>query len=119
MLFFIKPQQSKLITTIMPCFITGLFLASLMILPNQSFAQSSIDLPTPGNMVSLSPSFTPALIKGITLYPNHPLKFDFLISPGDDNLKGEELINEADKLIKYFMASLTVPEDEMWVNLSP
>ena len=23
------------------------------------------------------------------------------------------------KLIKYFLASLTVPEDEMWVNLSP
>ena len=30
-----------------------------------------------------------------------------------------KLKEEADKLIKYFLASLTVPEDELWVNLSP
>ncbi|MBF0512152.1 MAG: hypothetical protein HQL13_07495, partial [Candidatus Omnitrophica bacterium] len=31
----------------------------------------------------------------------------------------EQLKNEAHKLVKYFLASLTVPENELWVNLSP
>ena len=38
---------------------------------------------------------------------------------GDSQLEGEAFKREADKLIKYFMTSLAVPEDEMWVNLSP
>ena len=45
--------------------------------------------------------------------------FDFIIHSGDDQLQGEEFRKESIKLIRYFMAALTVPEDEMWVNLSP
>ncbi len=33
--------------------------------------------------------------------------------------KNEALKQEATKLIKYFLASLTVPEKDLWVNLSP
>ncbi|MBF0385980.1 MAG: DEAD/DEAH box helicase, partial [Candidatus Omnitrophica bacterium] len=38
---------------------------------------------------------------------------------GDSKLKNDELKAESTKLIKYFLASLTVPEEELWVNLSP
>jgi len=31
----------------------------------------------------------------------------------------QELRTEATKLIKYFLASLTIPEKDLWVNLSP
>jgi len=31
----------------------------------------------------------------------------------------QELRTEANKLIKYFLASLTIPEKDLWVNLSP
>jgi len=95
------------------------FSLSLSILPSEAHGQSAINLPPPGTIVSVSPSFNPAIIKGITLYAKNPLKLDFIIAPGDDNLKNKQLQNEANKLIKYFMASLTIPEDEMWVNLSP
>ena len=53
------------------------------------------------------------------LIHNILLQFDFIIDIGDDQLQGEALKEESQKLINYFMATLTVPEDEMWVNLSP
>ena len=56
---------------------------------------------------------------GMTIHPDNPLAFDFIVDTGDDNLEGEALRNESKKLINYFMATLTVPEDQMWVNLSP
>ena len=31
----------------------------------------------------------------------------------------KSLRSESDKLIKYFLASLTIPEKDLWVNLSP
>ena len=70
-------------------------------------------------MVGTSPSFNPPIITGITIHPDDPFKFNFIIDTGDNNLQGEELKKASQRLIKYFMASLTVPEEEMWVNLSP
>ena len=84
-----------------------------------AYAQSVANLPAPGTMLTLSPIYTPAIVEGITIYPDNPLQFDFIIDIGDDNLQGEALRKETEKLISYFMATLTVPEDEMWVNLSP
>ena len=82
-------------------------------------AQSALNLPQPGIMVTPTFAYSPAIIKGMTIFQNNPLQFDFIVDIGDDLLEGEILKKEADKLVKYFMASLTIPEDEMWVNLSP
>jgi len=95
------------------------FSLSLISAPSPGYAQTVLNLPTPGTMIALSPSYTPAIMAGMTLYPHDPLKFDFMIDVGDDHLQGEELKKESQKLISYFMAALTVPEDKMWVNLSP
>jgi len=82
-------------------------------------AQSVLNLPAPGTMISTTPSFIPPMVRGITIYPNNPFLFDFIIDAGDNKLEGEAFKRESDKLIKYFLASLTTPEKEMWVNLSP
>ena len=100
-----------------------LFSASLSVVLAISFvipvhAQSVLNLPKLGIMVSLTPAFTPAIIRGMTLLED-PLQFDFIVDIGDDELEGEIFEKETNKLIKYFLASLTIPEDEMWVNLSP
>ncbi|HBG60609.1 MAG: hypothetical protein A2Y03_00865 [Omnitrophica WOR_2 bacterium GWF2_38_59] len=87
--------------------------------PVDANAQSALVLPSAGAMIQTSPPFSPAVIQGITLYPENPLKFDFIIDKGDTYFESEEFQDEANRLINYFMASLTVPEDEMWVNLSP
>jgi len=71
-------------------------------------------------MVRLSPVFNPPILKGLKVHPNQPFKFDFLLDQGDQKVDSPIFLRqESAKLIKYFLASLTVPENELWVNLSP
>jgi CheY-like chemotaxis protein len=76
-------------------------------------------LPAPGVMVHLSPPLDPPMLKGIKVHPDNPFRFDFILDKGDVELSNDQLKNESSKLIKYFLASLTIPEKDLWVNLSP
>jgi len=77
-------------------------------------------LPLPGKMVLLSPAFNPAVLVGIKLDPQNPFSFHFYVDSGNDfRNHNNELKIESNKLIKYFFASLTIPEKDLWVNLSP
>src|SRR5580692_2323576 len=76
-------------------------------------------LPNPGVMVQLSPEFNPPILKGIKVYPDNPFHFDFILDKGDGRLSHEQLKDESARLIRYFLASITVPEKDLWVNLSP
>ncbi|MBF0479240.1 MAG: FAD-dependent oxidoreductase [Candidatus Omnitrophica bacterium] len=72
-------------------------------------------------------SYVPVIIKGVNLNPQNPLKFDFIIDRGTSsadlplaNQSAEAAFrSESQKLIRYFLASLTIPQKDMWVNLSP
>ncbi len=89
---------------------------------NPSTVQADVTfLPAPGKMVALTPSFAPPLMQGIKIYKNDPFKFDFIVDAGDDKINTQApAFKEAGKrLISYFLASLTIPEKDMWVNLSP
>jgi len=72
-------------------------------------------LPNPGKMVNLSPAFDPALLRGIKIHPEDPFRFDFILDQGDQSPS----LEETNRLVKYFLASLTIPEGDLWVNLSP
>src|SRR5277367_6055789 len=76
-------------------------------------------LPAPGVMVPISPEFNPPILKGIKVHPDNPFRFDFILDKGDSKLSNNALKDESSKLIKYFLASLTIPEKDLWVNLSP
>jgi len=76
-------------------------------------------MPSPGVMVHLSPEYTPAYLKGIVIHPENALKFDFIIYKGDKPLTDSQKREEYTKLTKYFLASLAIPDDDQWVNLSP
>ncbi len=86
-----------------------------------------IILPIPGTMVRLSPTFVPPILKGIKVHKENPFKFDFVLDSGSlppvgrarEGVDQEQLKQESTKLIKYFLASLTTPEKDLWVNLSP
>ncbi len=80
---------------------------------------SASGLLSPGSMVHTSSAFIPATVKGLVFDTKNPMQFDFLIDSGDSGLQGEALARETKKLAGYFLASLTVPEKEQWVNLSP
>jgi len=76
-------------------------------------------LPAPGVRVALSPAFNPPILKGIKVHPDNPFRFDFILDKGESQLSNNALKSESSKLIKYFLASLTIPEKDLWVNLSP
>jgi len=115
----IQRKHTTFIHKVFSAFLVVTFIFSSLILPQRAQAQGVLNLPAPGTMVTLSPAFNPAIVTGIKIYPDNPLQIDFIIDIGDDQLQGEALKKESQKLINYFMATLTVPEDEMWVNLSP
>ncbi len=95
------------------------FFVSSIIGPNVAQAQAVFNLPQPGKMVGLSESFLPVVLKGVSIHPEDPLLFDFIVDHGQAGLKGQALTDETTKLVKYFLAGLAVPEKELWVNLSP
>ncbi len=99
--------------------VSGIFFCNTLLSAAPLFAQTPADLPAPGVMINLSGSFSPISLKGLTLYPQHPLRFDFIVDKGDAPVGNADLRSESNKLIKYFLASLTVPEKDLWVNLSP
>jgi hypothetical protein len=94
-------------------------LAAFSLFSGLAQSQDDLNLPQPGTMVTLSPQFAPSVLKGIQIYPDNPLKFDFIVDKGDSDLNGEALKAESQKLVKYFLAALTIPEEDLWVNLSP
>ena len=87
------------------------------IFPATSYAQ--VTLPPAGRTLSLSPAFTPVVIRGVKIFKDNPFRFDFMVDLGDSGLNDEALKSEANKLVKYFLASLTIPQQDLWVNLSP
>jgi hypothetical protein len=92
------------------------------ILPSAVYAQF-LSLPQPGAMVSASAPYAPLVLKGLQVNPQNPMLFDFIVDTGDSGFRAgvdDTLIREgSQELIKYFLASLTIPEKEQWVNLSP
>ena len=107
-----RKQIKKVLTLI----ILGFFVLSTAI-PAQ--AQVAWMLPPAGTMLSTSSSYLAPFLKGMIVYPDKPFNFDFIVDSGNSGLEGEALRSETQKLIRYFLASLTIPEDDMWVNLSP
>jgi len=120
MISFIETKRPTLTYRIISLIITITF-CSTFITPVPSYAQAVFlsELPAPGIMLPMSPGYTPALIRGLTILPDNPLEFDFIIDRGESGLDDEAIRGESLKMVKYFMAALTVPEDELWVNLSP
>ena len=102
-------------------------------LVRNGFAQDTFPLPVPGVMVALSQPYKPPILKGVKVYAADPFRFDFILDQGDKAPSGMDRVSqpaedtaskrvpdeEVLRLVKYFLAGLTVPEQDLWVNLSP
>ncbi len=129
MTFMLQTRRRRLSSRLMLWFILSSFISNTIFFPSIAQAQIPIPVPTvliggvtlpqPGHMLAPSISYQPAVMAGLTLNTENPFEFNFIINNGDDKLTGADLETESKKLINYFLASLTVPEDQMWVNLSP
>ncbi|MDP2044389.1 MAG: hypothetical protein Q8K15_04395, partial [Candidatus Omnitrophota bacterium] len=94
-------------------FIAITFLTS-SVYPN--YARAEINLPAPNQFVPLSNTYSFPVLKGMKFDPLDPLKMEFIIDTADQKDLSEE---EASRLIRYFLAGLTIPEEDTWVNMSP
>jgi hypothetical protein len=103
---------------VLPIAVLLAFLANVLAPMPFSLAQD-YRLPAPGVMIHLSPPLDPPILKGIKVHTENPLRFEFILDKGQGQLSYAALRDESNKLIRYFLASLTIPEKDLWVNLSP
>ncbi|MFH0753018.1 MAG: hypothetical protein V2A70_00460 [Candidatus Omnitrophota bacterium] len=96
--------------------VTGVFPVPLARAESVRNAFLPMILPAPGQMVSLSDKMQPPRIEGVRIYPKDPFRFDFIVNKGRADADARK---ESERLIRYFMAALTVSEKDLWVNLSP
>ncbi len=67
----------------------------------------------PSSAVSSSLTAVEPRLVGMRIFKDDPLRFSFMV----DQASGSDL--ESMRLIKYFFAALTIPDRDLWVNLSP
>ena len=84
-------------------------------------AQASVlsYMPEPSQMVSMTEYFNAPLLRGIKVDSADPFKVDFIIDEGSAQYTEGRLNSEIKRLFKYFLASVTIPPEDLWVNLSP
>ncbi|MBF0512170.1 MAG: hypothetical protein HQL13_07590, partial [Candidatus Omnitrophica bacterium] len=91
--------------------------------PAPSFSQSLSSLPLPGSLLLSKGTITPLLLKGLHFSNIDKPEFKALFDSGTDSNYQDRLsanVKEAtNRQIKYFFAALTIPEEDLWVNLSP
>ncbi|MBF0531529.1 MAG: histidine phosphatase family protein [Candidatus Omnitrophica bacterium] len=111
--------QKTLIFRLICVGIIGGFIFSGLLSP-AALAQALL-LPAPGARVLSNPAYMPVIMKGVEIHADNPLLFDFIMDTGSSQIKidSAEFKTESQKLIKYFLAALTIKEDDLWVNLSP
>lgn len=100
------------------CLVMAAFFATV---PGQAagYAQVAALMPLPGEMISRSEGFQPAHMVGLRTDFKDPFNFFFVMHKGQEHMAPDLKKEEYKRLIKYFLASLTIPNTDMWVNLSP
>ena len=119
MFSFIKNESVSIFRKCISLVIVITFMFTSIITPANAQTIGVLNLPAVGAMITQSPVFAPVLLKGMKVASENPFAFDFILDSGNTELAQKELKQEANKLIKYFLASLTIPEEDLWVNLSP
>jgi len=77
---------------------------------------ATLYLPPPTALVTPSASVRSPMLRGVRIDPENPQTLEFIVDPGDARNVSPA---EAQRFIRYFFAGLTVPEKDLWVNLSP
>jgi len=98
--------------------ISTLFFFQSLYLPDTARAEI-LPLPAANQMLALSAPLNPVMLQGLRYNPNKPFEFEFILQQGDKAIPLDQLRDRGMELVRYFMAALTMPEEELWVNLSP
>ncbi|MEI8011356.1 MAG: hypothetical protein WCI27_02590, partial [Candidatus Omnitrophota bacterium] len=107
-------------TSVFRLIAAALVAAMLSAIPGQSgYAQVIVPLQVSGGRLHPTGAFNPAQIIGLKVDQRNPFHFYFVMDKGEAPLPDGQKRGEYRKLIKHFLASLTIPNKDVWVNLSP
>ena len=90
-----------------------------MLPASPSYAQVSIVMPAPGQMIHITSHFEPPQMVGLKVDLKDPFTFNFIMDQGEKAMSTPDQKEEFNKIIKYFLVALAMPNKDMWVNLSP
>ena len=95
--------------------LTLLLIVSLAIftVPPSIYAQNTI------NLLGVTKPFSGIALKGLKFSFDNPLNLEFVVDEGSTTFNDQAFKEENEKLVKYFLSALTLPADDLWVNLSP
>ncbi len=83
------------------------------------YSQVAIMMPPVGQMVHVTQHFEPPQMVGLKIDLKNPFSFGFIMDQGESPMGYDVKKEEFNKIIKYFLVSLAMPNKDMWVNLSP
>jgi len=77
---------------------------------------ATMNLPEPAKVLRSAGAYDLPVLKGLKVDINNPLNLEFVIDGGD-----KDRVNKRDValLTNYFLAGVTMPGEDLWVNLSP
>ena len=96
-----------------------LFILQTINIPLAQAYSPILSIPLPNQMLALSAPLEPIMLQGLRYDPQKPFQFEFILQQGDHPLPLDQLRDKGMELVRYFMAAMTIPESELWVNLSP
>jgi len=99
--------------------ITALLLTIVVALPYQAFPAVLPYMPETNQIITATPAYSLPELSGLSFSSDNPFEFTFLIDKGNMPLTKEKLRISVERMGKYFLGALTIPEKDLWVNLSP
>ena len=93
----------------------AVFLLSDALRAKESSA-ATMGLPEPAKVLRPSAAYELPVLKGIKVDVNNPLGLEFVIDGGDKSAVSKR---DVAMLTNYFIAGVTMPGEDLWVNLSP
>jgi len=96
--------------------VIAIFLAVQLALPGLSYGATANNYGRLPAFKELSQDYSFPVLKGVKYNRENPLTLEFIVDGGN---AGKVSSEETQKLIRYFLAGLTLPKNDLWVNLSP
>lgn len=113
---FSRARQKRRMNSLRLLVILSVFVFSFSSI--ESSALTIEELPAATQLLSVTAPRTPPVLRGISVDPAQPLAIDFIFDAQEETLSEDQVKTEAQRLTKYFLAGLTIPEQDLWVNLS-
>jgi hypothetical protein len=107
--------ERSLSVKILYCFICLIFVST----GGTTFAGTLAYMPPPTQLITTSVPSEMLRPVGLRFNKNNPLFLSFILNNGSEKLSQNASREQLDKIMRYFLGALTMPGEDLWVNLSP